>query len=81
MNSPALTPPSVIMKRICPFDVMAGIKLKPKRAPVPVATIGVSPTLPRSARVMIRAHVRGVGKENQGVFPLRERLDPRIFRA
>jgi hypothetical protein len=30
---------------------------------------------------MIRAHVRGVGKENQGVFPLREGLDPRIFRA
>ena len=46
MNTPALTPPSVIMKRICPFDVMAEIKLKPKRAPVPVATIGVSPTLP-----------------------------------
>ena len=36
---------------------------------------------PCSARVMIRAHVRSVDKENQGVFPLRERLDPRIFRA
>jgi hypothetical protein len=46
MNTSALTSASVIVKRICPFDVMAEIKLKPKRAPVPVATAGVSPTLP-----------------------------------
>src|ERR1700719_1537018 len=34
---------------------------------------------PAAPRVMIRAHVGGIAKENLRFFPLRQRLDPRIF--
>src|SRR6266446_1978384 len=73
MKTAALTPPfSLIMNRISPRAVIAEIRLMLWRAPV-ASTTGVSP------RVMIRAHVGGIAKENLRFFPLRKGLDPRIL--